>query len=312
MWTFLAALALITLLAIAVVRLFFYEYWIQLRLTFHMGLGATDRALPLVRAQLERLRRTKGDHHLDTAVALFQLGQIEYERGRREEGRARVQQAAAFFAQHQGSQNIVFMAHLEGLAAALNEVEIYDQASAVMRRIVEEWRVWKGGQSLQFGRSLSNLGVVLTRAGQATDAVTVLEEGLVIQLTHRAESSMEIGIARLNLGEAYIDVKRFTEAERNLQHASEVLAKFATQEVGHTFDTYARLREEQERWAEAEQLRTSALIAFQRALGENHVEVAKQMEKQATLLDRLHRDTERDLYRRKAKHIREALACTLS
>lgn len=316
MWIALGCLVLLPILATAVVRTFFHETWILFRAQIHMTMGHTQRALPLLRRQVERLLRTKGENHLDTAVALHMLGQLEYENGRRAEGSARVEQAAAFFDRYLGRPNETFWVQLMNLGGAQYAVEDYPASSRTTRLALDGLRTLPGargsGARELEAQCLSNLGVALGKAGQALEGVTFLEEAMAIRLGKSAENSHEVAVLRVNLGEAYIDLQRWTEAERNLQQAIAVLQAEGTRDVGQALDSFARLREQQQRWEEAEQLRTSALTALQRALGENHAEVAEQMEKQAVVLDHLSRGTERDLYRRKAVQIREALACTVS
>ncbi len=54
-------------------------------------------------------------------------------------------------------------------------------------------------------------------------------------------------------------------------------------------------------------MRARALGALKRALGNGSVEVAKQMEKYASVLGNLNRNTECELFKQKAAAIREAL-----
>ena len=316
MWIALGCLVLLPILGAAVVRTFFYEMWIQFRSQIHMSMGHSQRALPLLQAQVDRLLRTKGENHLDTAVALYMLGELEYENGRRAEGRARVGQATAFFDRYVGKPDATFWAQLMNLGGAQYAVEEYAASSRTTRLALNGFRTLPGtkgaaARELEV-QCLSNLGVTLGKAGQALEGATLLEEALEMRLGKSAENSHEVAVLRVNLGEAYINLQRWTEAERNLQQSIEVLQTGATRDAGQALDSLARLREEQQRWDEAEQLRTSALTALQRALGANHAEVAEQMEKQALVLDRLNRGTERDLYSRKAAQIREALVCTVS
>ena len=65
MWIFLAWAAGIVMVGIAVVRLFFYDYWLAMKIDWHLHLKKRpDRALPYVRKSFERMRRSKGENHI--------------------------------------------------------------------------------------------------------------------------------------------------------------------------------------------------------------------------------------------------------
>src|ERR1700686_1235397 len=104
-------LLLLPILACLILRLFFHKAWTSLKIEWHMAQGRYDRALPLVIRQLDRMRRTKGENHIDTAVAKYSLGQIQYEHGHPDEGRRLVNEATAFFAAHSGPQDKDYWVH---------------------------------------------------------------------------------------------------------------------------------------------------------------------------------------------------------
>lgn len=181
-----------------------------------------------------------------------------------------------------------------------------------MQRLISLWRTQHGAAQPVPATALGNLGVALIKSGRYPEAVTVLEEALAAILATSKEDSLEVGVTRNNLGEAYLHVHRWTEAERLLRQSIETLEPLGMQEVGDAFDSFAALREAQENWPEAGQLRLRALASWQRNVGDGHTEVVRQMEKLAHVLDRQQRTTERDLYLRRAQEMKESLKCMVS
>lgn len=302
-----AWLLLLPMLAWLIFRLFFRESWISLKIQWHMARSRNDRALPLISRQLDRLRRTKGDNHIDTAVAKFSLGQIQYEHGRTGEGRRLVDEATAFFAAYSGPRDEVYWVHLLNLGVAQRTIERRDCALETFRQAVDLQRKLHGSDNAQVAQALSNVGVTLEETGRAPESIPIYEEALQIRTRLRGEKSCEVARVHINLAEAYTSLRQWPPAERHIQEAIAILQPLPSHDLGEAYDTYARLLEEQERFSQAEQMRTSALANLKRALGTGSVEVAKQMEKYASLLGNLNRNTECELFKQKAAAIREAL-----
>ncbi len=312
MWIFLGCLVGLPLLAIVVIRLFFFEQWIQLKLDWYTSQGRSDRALPLVKAQFQRLRGSEGEDHIATNAARYSLGQIQYENGLKEDGRAMVDKATEFFTRYQGPKDALFTIYLMNLGLAQRAIDRGDQAIESLQMVLSIQRNKSPLNVDEVARTLLNLGAMLEEAGRQNEAVKILEESLQMRVSKYGQNSIEVAKVKLNLAEALIGLEKWTEAERNLRQAIEVLKIYPTQDLGNAYDTYARLMEAQDRLVEAEPMRQASTTALQRALGEKSVEVAKQMEKQAALLGRLNRYTEQGLYEKKATEIREALKCTVS
>ncbi len=290
-----------------VFRVFFRDAWISLKIQWHMANARYDRALPLVRRQLERKRRTKGENHIDTAVATYSLGQIQYQHGRPEEGRRLVEQATAFFATWPGPQDQVYWVHLLNLGVAQRAIDRLDLALETSRRAADLQRTLNGPETEQLAQALSNVGVILEETGRAQESIPIYEEALRIRTKLNGEKSREVARVHVNLAEAFTSLRQWPAAERHIQAAIAMLQPLPSHELGQAYDTFARLLEEREDFSQAEQMRARALGALKRALGNGSVEVAKQMEKYASLLGNLHRNTECELFKQKAAAIREAL-----
>ena len=119
-------------------------------------------ALPILRRRLENLQRTKGEDHLDTAVAKFSMGQIEYQHGRRDVGKGLVDQATAIFEAYRGPEERDFVVHLNNLGIAQSKtdspdlaIRTYERCLAVERRLMAHG----AGDQDQVARTLGNLGV---------------------------------------------------------------------------------------------------------------------------------------------------------
>lgn len=312
MWIVLGFLAALPMLAILVVRLFFFEQWTIVKLDWHTAFGRSDRALPLVKDQFARLCRTKGENHIDANVARYNLGRLTYEFGNKDEGSKLVNTATDFFASYQGKEDSHFATYLINLALAQRTVERKDQAIDSIRRalLIEQNRVPVNEYLVDVG--LMNLATFLSEVGQNEEAFTLFGETLQKRMAKHGENSQQTAEVRVNRAEAFIDLQNWMEAERDLRKAIEVLKNYPTQDIGQAYDTYAKVLEAQDRLSEAEPMRDASITALQRALGNRSTEVAKQMERQAALLGRMNRPTEQRLYEQRAAEIRQELKCTVS
>jgi tetratricopeptide (TPR) repeat protein len=190
---------------------------------------------------------------------------------------------------------------------AQRSIDRRDCALETFRQAVDLQRKLHGGDNEQVAQALSNVGATLEETGRAQESIPIYEEAMRIRTALRGEKSCEVARVHINLAEAYTSLRQWPPAERHIQAAIAILQPLPSHELGQAYDTYARLLEEQERLSQAEQMRTSALGALKRALGNGSVEVAKQMEKYASLLGHLNRNTECELFKQKAAAIREAL-----
>ena len=168
------AIVIVTALPIIIwltVRLFFREQWTLIKIQWHMTKGRYERALPLLRQQLDRLRRKKGEDHLDTAVAKYSLGQIQYEHGRTDEGRQLVNQATAVFAAYAGPRDDPYWVHLLNLGIAQRAIERRDLAIETFRQAADLQRKSHGPEKEQLAQALNNLGATLEESGEAQEAI---------------------------------------------------------------------------------------------------------------------------------------------
>ncbi|MBM3761674.1 MAG: tetratricopeptide repeat protein [Acidobacteria bacterium] len=312
MWVVLSILGVLSLLAITLF-IVYQEKWVQFKISWHMSFNRTDRALPLVKAQFERLQRKKGAGHLDTEVARYVLGEIEFENGLPKQGKQRVTEAAAWFATQPDQRDAIFAVHLMNLALAQRMAGDLEGAAANLRRTLAVQRMVSKVNDGQFGQTLSNLGVVLEEGQRPHEALEVYEEALSIRQAAHGEQSIEVARTRVNQACALIALENWGEAERCLRAALPVLQSYpGMQDLGQAYDTYGELLEKQKRDAEAEPMREASIQSLRQALGDKHPEVAKQFERKAALLGRLGHNMERDFHARKAAEIREALKCSLA
>lgn len=312
MWIALSLLGALVLIA-GVLRIVFHEKWVQLKIMWHMVFNRTDRALPLVKAQFDRLQRAKGAGHLDTEVARYVLGQIECENGLPEQGKPRVNEASAWFAAQPDQRDADFAVHLLNLAVAQRAAGDLETAAETLRRTLRVQRTVLKDEDEQIGRTLSNLGVVLEESRRPQEALEVYAQALPVRQAAHGENSLEVARLRLNQACALIALENWGEAERCLRQAFPVFQGFpGMEDLGQAYDTYAELLEKQGRDEEAEPAREASIQGLRQALGDRHPEVAKQFERKAALLGRLGRNMERDFHARKAAEIREALKCSLA
>ena len=268
-------------------------------------------ALPILRRRLENLQRTKGEDHLDTAVAKFSMGQIEYQHGRRDVGKGLVDQATAIFEAYRGPEERDFVVHLNNLGIAQSKtdspdlaIRTYERCLAVERRLMAHG----AGDQDQVARTLGNLGVALKRAGRVQDSIPLYQESLELRTRLHGAESADVGRININLCESYIALERWTEAERRILDALRILEKHRSVDVAEAYDTYAKLCELREDWNKAEELRFKSLTAFEHSAGPDSVKFAEEMEKLARVLERLNRNTECQSYQDKAAAVRKALA----
>ncbi len=181
------------------------------------------------------------------------------------------------------------------------------QALETNRRAVELQRKLHGEDTEKLADSLNNLGVALLKAGRADEALTIYGDVLRIRTKIFGAQSLPAAKIHVNLAEANINLGQLATAEGHIQMAVRNMKLAPMHLLGNAYDTYARLAEARNSLSEAEQMRINALKAFKQGFGETHTEVATQMEKLASLLERMNRNTEGDLFRKNAAAIRAAL-----
>jgi len=70
-------------LVFLLLRARYYDRYLTGRIQWYMALSRRNKALPLLERVLRRLRKKKGENHLDTAVSKYTLGEIHYRRALR-------------------------------------------------------------------------------------------------------------------------------------------------------------------------------------------------------------------------------------
>jgi tetratricopeptide (TPR) repeat protein len=282
------------------------EQWEVNRIQRLVQKKSFSAAVPLLRKRIERLKRTDRESHLESAVAKFTLGEIEYQTGRRDIGKGLLDQATAVFDAYQGPEDDAFLVHLNDLAAAQSRTDSPDQAIETYARCLNIERR-RAGADTNLAHAVNKLAGALKRAGRMREALPLYQECEELHRLVCGPVSVEVARANTSLSECLIALERWDEAEHHVRLALFILDPSPSVELAEACNTYGRLLERRQDWAGAEEMRAKSLVTFEHCAESNSVRFAEELERLANVLQRLQRDTECRVYHQKAAAIRKAL-----
>ena len=181
-------------------------------------MGFYDRAEPLLVESLTIRRAELGDHHLDTASSLHELGFLRFFQGKLEEGETLMLEALQLRESLAGTDALGVAESLDGLTeldltAGINNAEDYSRrALAVRSRNLDQ-------DHPAVGHSRARLGGVLVRHGKNVEGLVLLEEGFAaVEKAFGSQDPLTAHIA-FDYGFALREVGSYDRAEKLIRLA---------------------------------------------------------------------------------------------
>lgn len=218
-------------------------------------------------------RRTFGEDHLDTLVALAELASLALDEGKYDEAERLSRESLGRRRRTLGEEHVAVAAAMADLAAMvaargdrMEAERLYRDALAARRRLL-------GDTSLEVASTLSNLGVLLVEHGNASEGEGLAREALNIRERRLGGDHPLVALSRQNLAVALEALGHASEAEalhrdalafyRRVYGAEHPLTLKVTDNLGMALTR-------QQKYREAEPLFRSALDAMVRKLGADH------------------------------------------
>ncbi len=237
-----------------------------------------DEAVGLTHELLELRRRVYGEQSSEVAVTLDFLGRLLTDAGRYEEADAALRKAQNMALALHGEQSIE-VAGVYDNQAVLAQVwrQDYALAEKLTRKEIEIKRALHEAESLDFGSSLSNLGIFVMLQGRLEEAATILEQALATDRRVAGDSHPEVAKALENLGNVYYRMRRF---DRTLEMLGEVIAIRRralgedSPDVARTLSNMGMVLRASGKPEQAEASLRKAVAGMEKAYGPDHADVA--------------------------------------
>lgn len=187
----------------------------QLGTSYQMS-GAMDEAEAIFRRALEEKERLFGSDHPSIAASLFQLGQVELKKGRRQAAERLLMRANAISISHPESNRMI-----ESLASTLRD---RDRMFELEKRYSYELEVYElelGNEHPELLQVLDNLGLVYRFQGRYEEAIEVFSRVLEIQLKDSGSQALVVQNSVNQLAQCYRAMERHMEADALIKKHSE-------------------------------------------------------------------------------------------
>jgi len=265
----------------------------------YLQLGEYDRALPLLRTDLERRRRLDGPRSLAVAESLTQIGDVQSEQGRFEEA-GPIYEEALSIRRSRGAERTPEVANLIWCLAGIKRSRSdYAGAEAMLKQALAVFGETKGEESLEAAEVRNSLGILYCLQGRLSEAVVLGRRVAAWDQSHYGPDHPDTIVVRFNLAYPLLVAGRSSEA---LSILDDVVAR-QRRVLGPRHDRLALSRRLQARALDALGRSEEALPPIAEALaihresfGPSHPQVAMDLAWQAMIeshtgrLDRAERD----------------------
>ncbi|MFL6196241.1 MAG: tetratricopeptide repeat protein [Thermoanaerobaculia bacterium] len=184
-----------------------------------LGLGAIDRAGPLLERSLALRRRVHGPGSLEVAESLEHLGAFERERSNLEAAEKRLREALEIRRGRQGEGAVEVADTLNLLGQVLVARAEYPRAEAAHREALAIARRSEGPVGAAVARSILYLAQAKSGAGDYAEAEKLFRQGLEVERQALGEDDPAFYRDQTTLGEILIGAGKYKEAEALLRAA---------------------------------------------------------------------------------------------
>ena len=251
------------------------------------ALGDVSRAESNFRKALEIRRRQLGDHHLDTAGSLNDLGQLLDVTDRSEEAEGCLREAMEIRRRYQGEHPLHFANSLHNLAGCLRDLGRFEEAEPLFLNAIELKRSVLEERHPSLAITLNNYAIQLSLQRRFEEAEPLYRETLETQRQVLGPDHADVGTAINNLGTLLRNTGRDDEAEALFREAVDVYSRalgpdhaFVAVAVGNL----AAMHEKAGDWPECEECTERYLRVAGRNWPEEHWRMAHGRSLRAAIL----------------------------
>ena len=165
----------------------------------YLQLGEYDRALPLLRTDLERRRRLDGPRSLAVAESLTQIGNVQSEQGRFEEAGPMYEEALSIRRSRSAERTPEVANLIWCLAAIKSSRNDYAGAEAMYKQALAIYGETKGEESLEAAQVRNSLGILYFLQGRLSEAVVLGRRVAAWDQSHYGPDHPDTIVVRFNL-----------------------------------------------------------------------------------------------------------------
>jgi len=176
------------------------------------SLGEYDRAMPLLRADLERRTRRDGPHSIAAAEALTQIADALYEQGRYDEAAPLHEQALAIQRERRGERSQQVAELLWDIAGERRNRGDLAGAEAFDKQALAIYVAVKGDDSADAAAVRESLGIVYSQLARFTEAEALQQPVVLWRERHLGADHPHTLTARYNLAFYLQALGRFNDA----------------------------------------------------------------------------------------------------
>ncbi len=241
------------------------------------------------------------------AQLLYDSGVLLYEQCRYREAARKLREAADLFSELDDRQQNALA--LMDLGNCENAVGNHDLAIQILKQSLRLWeQISEQQREDNTWRLLNNLGVCYSEKDDLESAEFYCRRALQNRETRRGRKHPEAATCLLNLVDIRRKQGRFREAEELASEALETLDRARDANYVFAVSMLAMIHDDQDRRKEAESLYRQAREMMEAQLGGGHAEVARLLDRHASLLRRTGRTAEAEALSKRAERIENSLA----
>lgn len=187
--------------------------------------GRPEEAITTLRRAATRGERVLGPLHLDVALIYSNLGNTLFEVDRNDEALRELRRAIDIQERNPECPPVSLAISYHNLGGTLISIERYEDAVATLRKAVELERQLapEAGNQLLLGASLTSLGTILSKSGEARSATAALEEAVEITATlDSSDGRSRLASALTALGKHWLRRGRPARARPVLERADAI------------------------------------------------------------------------------------------
>ena len=277
--------------------------------TTYRDIGLADEAEAMTRDALRLSRAALGETNLLGAHCLIAVGSVLKRFGSASEAERLLRQAVAIQRAVPDPDEAAVADGMDYLSRAIRvQKDKVNEAEALTREVLARRIKLFGSEDLSVGKSLNNLGIVLSLQGKSEEAEAAIRRAMVILKQIPVEGNPELCWSYRCLAITLEHAGRMTEAEATYREGLELTRTVNGEDSRYTGDAFARvvaILRQQGKPAELETLLRDSVQRRKKLLGDTHPRLASSLSDLTHFLLSREKFTEAELAARECLAIRE-------
>ena len=269
----------------------------------YLGMGWIEEAEPLFRETLAASRRTLGDEHWKTIIAIYDVGRVLSWQQQYTEAEPLYREALDANRRTLGAEHPKTITTILSMGSVLSRQGKYTEAEPLLREALDASRRTLGDEHLTTINAIDLMGMLFYERDKYTEAEPLYRETLEARRRTLGDEHPATIYAIANMGNLFFQQGKYTEAETLYRETLEAHRRTLGDEHPATInriDAMGMLFVQQGKYTEAEPLLREALDASRRTLGDEHPRTIKVIVNMGSLFFQQGKYTEAEPLRREA------------